>query len=90
MSFVFVLGDDGDGLPSVPPLEVLDTVAGYEILSFDSGTVNYFIKTFKTVLRLHSDHANLPQEKLVAANLLMIFHKRLSQAILFRICLSSV
>lgn len=34
----FVLsGDDGDILPAAPPLEILDTVAGYEILSFDSG-----------------------------------------------------
>jgi hypothetical protein len=39
INFVNFLGDEGDVLPSVPPLEVLDAVAGYEILSFDSGTL---------------------------------------------------
>ncbi|CAG7719946.1 unnamed protein product [Allacma fusca] len=32
----FYRGDDGDIIPSAPPLEVLDAVAGYETLSFDS------------------------------------------------------
>lgn len=33
----FISGEDGDILPAAPPLEILDAVAGYEILSFDSG-----------------------------------------------------
>ncbi|XP_035709008.1 protein SSUH2 homolog isoform X1 [Folsomia candida] len=32
-------GEDGDILPAAPPLEILDAVAGYEILSFDSVSI---------------------------------------------------
>lgn len=36
ISFLNILGED-DILPSAPPIEILDTVSGYEILSFESG-----------------------------------------------------
>lgn len=37
MDWLSLSGEDGDLLPSAPPMEILDRVAGYEDLSFDAG-----------------------------------------------------